>query len=77
MRHLPTQKDKNASLLPPISEARQLGRQIGLAVGKQALQDGQAQVADEAALQGELQALIWEPAYVPYQRKQQALRQSG
>ena len=25
VRHLPTQKDKNASLLPPLSEARQLG----------------------------------------------------
>jgi len=76
VRHLPTQKDKNGSLLPPLSEARQLGRLIGLAVGMQALQDGQAQVPDEQALQRELQALIWEPAYVPYQRKQQALRQS-
>src|SRR6202035_449448 len=35
VRHLPTQKDKRASLLPPISEAREIGRQIGLAVGKQ------------------------------------------
>ena len=76
VRHLPTQKDRNASLLPPLSEARQLGRLIGLAVGKQAMQDGQAQVPDEEALQRELQTLIWEPSYVPYQRKQQAFRQS-
>src|SRR5215469_6650201 len=76
VRHLPTQKDKSASLLPPISEARQLARSIGLAVGKQAMQDGQAQVPGEEALQRELQAMIWEPAYVPYERKQQALRQS-
>lgn len=76
VRHLPTQKDRNASLLPPLSEARQLGRLIGLAVGKQAMQDGQAQVSDEAALQRELQAMIWEPAYAPYERKQQAFRQS-
>ena len=48
--HLPTQKDKEGSLLPPISEARKLGRLIGQAVGKQAIQDGQAQVADEQAL---------------------------
>jgi malate dehydrogenase (oxaloacetate-decarboxylating) len=75
VRHLPTQKDKNASLLPPIYEARQLGRLIGLAVGKQALREGQAQVADEDALQRELQANIWEPAYLPYERKPQALRQ--
>ena len=76
VRHLPTQKDKSASLLPPISEARQLGALIGLAVGKQALEDGQAQVSDEAALQRELQAMIWEPAYVPYQREQRALGQA-
>ena len=29
IRHLPTQKDKEGSLLPPLSEARQLGRLIG------------------------------------------------
>ncbi|HWY20503.1 MAG TPA: malic enzyme-like NAD(P)-binding protein, partial [Candidatus Acidoferrum sp.] len=75
IRHLPTQKDKNASLLPPISEAREIGRQIGLAVGKQAIRDGQAQVPDEAALNRELQANIWEPVYVPYERKQQSFRQ--
>ena len=71
VRHLPTQKDKNASLLPPIAEARQLGRLIGLAVGRQAIKDGQAQVADEDALNRALQANIWEPVYVPYERKQQ------
>jgi malate dehydrogenase (oxaloacetate-decarboxylating) len=69
VRHLPTQKDKNASLLPPISDARQLGRLIGHAVGLQAIQDGQAQVSDETALNRELQANIWEPVYVPYERR--------
>src|SRR5271154_1174564 len=75
IRHLPTQEDKDASLLPPISEARDLGRQIGLAVGKQAIRDGQAQGPDEAALIREVQANIWEPVYVPYERKQQSFRQ--
>ncbi|MFZ3255483.1 MAG: malic enzyme-like NAD(P)-binding protein, partial [Candidatus Acidiferrales bacterium] len=69
VRHLHTQNDKEASLLPPLSEARELGRAIGEAVGKQAIQDGQAQVADEKALNRELQANIWEPVYVPYERK--------
>jgi malate dehydrogenase (oxaloacetate-decarboxylating) len=67
IRHLPTQKDKEGSLLPPISEARPLGRLIAQAVCKQAIQDGQAQVADEDALSRELDANIWEPAYVPYE----------
>jgi malate dehydrogenase (oxaloacetate-decarboxylating) len=70
IRHLPTQKDKQASLLPPISGARAIGRFIAEAVGRQAIKDGQAQVADEAELRQELEANFWEPAYLPYERKQ-------
>jgi malate dehydrogenase (oxaloacetate-decarboxylating) len=79
VRHLPTQKDKQASLLPALSEARELARLIGHAVGKQAIQDGQAQVADEAALIRELQENIWEPVYVPYefQRQTKSSRTAG
>ncbi len=69
VRQLPTQKDKQASLLPPLSQARKLGRLIGMAVGRQAIRDGQAQVANEDALNRELQANFWEPVYVPYERK--------
>src|SRR5579884_2166616 len=67
VRHLPTQTDKEASLLPPLGEARKLGHMIGRAVGLQAIKDGQAQVANEAELDRELQANIWEPVYVPYE----------
>jgi malate dehydrogenase (oxaloacetate-decarboxylating) len=77
VHHLPTRKDKTASLLPPLSEARRLARWIGGAVGKQALRDGQAQVADEDALQRELQANIWEPVYIPYGRKAEPPRKKA
>jgi malate dehydrogenase (oxaloacetate-decarboxylating) len=40
-----------------------------MAVGRQAIRDGQAQVANEDALNRELQANFWEPVYVPYERK--------
>ena len=66
VRHLPTQTDKHASLLPPLSDARRLAQCIGQAVGMQAIKDGQAQVTNEAALKRELQSNIWEPVYVPY-----------
>jgi malate dehydrogenase (oxaloacetate-decarboxylating) len=69
VRNLPRQKDKLAGLLPPLSQARELGRLIGMAVGRQAIRDGQAQVASEDALKRELQANFWEPVYVPYERK--------
>jgi malate dehydrogenase (oxaloacetate-decarboxylating) len=64
--HLPTLKDKEGPLLPPISQARTLGRQIAEAVGMQALRDGQAQVSDETELEATLAAHVWEPAYVSY-----------
>jgi malate dehydrogenase (oxaloacetate-decarboxylating) len=73
VRHLPTLKDKHASLLPPISEARPLGRLIAHAVAKQALKEGQAQVPNQEALNRELEASVWEPEYVPYERNQDRL----
>ncbi len=69
INHLPTLKDKQGSLLPPIAEARPLGRLIARAVGRQALRDGQAQVSDEAELDRELDANVWEPVYVPYEQE--------
>jgi len=68
-RLVPTRKDKKASLLPSLADSRRLSRSIALAVGRQAIQDGQAQVAGEDGLDRELQANIWEPVYVPYERK--------
>jgi malate dehydrogenase (oxaloacetate-decarboxylating) len=69
VRHMPTQTDKQANLLPPLTEARQLGRMIGRAVGRQTILDGQAQVANEEDLDRELAANIWDPVYVPYKLK--------
>ncbi|HMD18456.1 MAG TPA: NAD-dependent malic enzyme [Terriglobales bacterium] len=67
-RLVPTQKDKKASLLPSLSDSRQLSRSIAQAVGRQAIKDEQAQVAGEDCLDRELRANIWEPVYVPYER---------
>ncbi len=67
-RLAPTEKDKNASLLPSLSNSRQLGRSIALAVGRQAIQEGQSQLAGENGLDREVQANIWDPVYVPYER---------
>lgn len=69
IRHLPTQMDKQSTLLPPIAQSRELSCPIAQAVGLQAIKDGQAQVDGEDALKSELEANIWEPEYVPYERK--------
>jgi malate dehydrogenase (oxaloacetate-decarboxylating) len=65
--HVPTRTDRAASLLPPIGAARPLSRAIALAVGRQAFRDGQAQI-DEATLESAIDANIWQPVYVPYER---------
>jgi malate dehydrogenase (oxaloacetate-decarboxylating) len=66
VNHLP--KDKEGSLLPPISEVRGLSQSLALAVGKLALREGQAQVVDEDELNRALVENSWEPVYVPYER---------
>jgi malate dehydrogenase (oxaloacetate-decarboxylating) len=63
----PTKKDKTASLLPSLSKSREVSRIVAEAVGNQAIADGLAATPDKAALQKELEANIWEPAYVPYE----------
>ena len=69
VRNLPTLRDKQAMLLPPITDARRLAKLIAAAVGKQAFLDGQTQIADEHELRAEIDAMIWDPVYVPYERK--------
>jgi malate dehydrogenase (oxaloacetate-decarboxylating) len=62
----PTRNDKTASLLPSISETREISRAIAEAVGRQAIAEGLAAVGNEKAFTDELNACIWEPVYVPY-----------
>jgi malate dehydrogenase (oxaloacetate-decarboxylating) len=64
----PTQKDKNANLLPPITDSRKISFLIAQAVGRQAIADGVAGVPDEKAFDAALTAYVWEPVYVPYER---------
>jgi malate dehydrogenase (oxaloacetate-decarboxylating) len=67
VQQLPTRTDKLASLLPPLTMARRIGALIGRAVARQAVREGQAQVAEDA-LERALDAGVWEPTYVPYER---------
>jgi malate dehydrogenase (oxaloacetate-decarboxylating) len=62
----PTRKDKQASLLPPLETIRSVSKHVAKAVGAQAIRDGLAQV-NEADLERELDANVWEPEYRPYE----------
>jgi len=64
----PAREDKNAPLLPPIADSRKVGLIVGEAVGRQAIADGVAGIADPETLHAELRTYVWEPVYLPYQR---------
>jgi len=66
IRHAPTLRDEQASLLPPLSQARKLAALIARSVARQAIRDGQAQLS-EAHLARELETNVWQPVYVPYE----------
>jgi malate dehydrogenase (oxaloacetate-decarboxylating) len=66
----PTLLDKDADLLPPISDSRKVSLLVAEAVGRQAIADGVAGVADEQSFKKDLVAYVWEPVYLPYERVQ-------
>jgi malate dehydrogenase (oxaloacetate-decarboxylating) len=64
----PTRKNKTASLLPPIAESRKIALLVAEGVAHRAIKDGLAGVADHKAFNEELNACVWNPVYVPYER---------
>ena len=64
---VPTRRDKQAPLLPPLKDIRAVSQKVGRAVGLQAIKDGLAGV-NEVGLNKELTANFWEPGYEPYER---------
>jgi malate dehydrogenase (oxaloacetate-decarboxylating) len=63
---VPTRRDKQAALLPPLKDIRAVSQKVALEVGLQAIKNGLAGV-DETGLQNELAANFWEPVYEPYE----------
>ncbi len=64
----PARENREAPLLPPIAEARKVSLVVAEAVGKQAIAEGVANLADETTLNAQLRAYIWDPVYLPYER---------
>jgi malate dehydrogenase (oxaloacetate-decarboxylating) len=64
----PTQKDKNADLLPPLADSRKVSLKVAEAVGKQAIADGVSALPDSTKFKDELVQYVWDPVYVPYER---------
>ena len=64
----PARNDKNEALLPPISDSRKVGLIVGEAVAHQAVADGVADAATGESMKERIDAYVWEPVYLPYER---------
>ena len=60
--HAPIHGDAKAPLLPPINEAPNVSFDIGVAVAKQAIEDGVAKTP-ERGIEGEINYIQWQPEY--------------
>ncbi len=64
----PARIDKNDALLPPIGDSRKVGLIVGDAVANQAVADGVAEPAVGESMRERIEAYMWEPEYLPYER---------
>ncbi len=64
----PARENPEAPLLPPIADARKVSLVVAESVGRQAIAEGVANIADESTLNAQLRAYVWEPVYLPYER---------
>ena len=64
----PTNTNKAARLLPPVHELRTVAREVGMAVAKQAVEDGVAKKSSAKTIEKRVTETMWEPAYQPYKR---------
>ncbi len=62
----PARKDKDATVLPDLDDIQQVGRKIAIAVAEQARKEGVATVGENVSLNDRVEALFWNPTYLPY-----------
>jgi malate dehydrogenase (oxaloacetate-decarboxylating) len=64
----PARNDKSEALLPPIGDSRKVGLIVGEAVAHQAVADGVAEPAGAESMRERIDAYVWDPVYLPYER---------
>jgi len=64
----PAKRDRDANLLPPLGQLRQVSLQVAMAVAKQAVAEGVAQAVPSEDFEAMVRAKMWEPVYPAYHR---------
>jgi malate dehydrogenase (oxaloacetate-decarboxylating) len=62
----PARRGESGRLLPPVSRLRSVSLAIARAAAIQAMKEGVADPRDEALLESQIRANIWDPVYLPY-----------
>lgn len=64
----PILHDPNEALLPRFDQSAKLSREIAIAVVKQAIDEGLAQVDEHKSIEELIDEIYWEPHYLPYKK---------
>ena len=62
----PLLHDPNGALLPAFKASHVVSKSVALAVAKAACEEGVARLTDEAQYASRIEALFWQPDYLPY-----------
>lgn len=66
----PAKYNENANILPPIADIRYVSLQVAVAVAKEAIQSGYAQIKlTSESVEQLIKEMMWTPEYVPYKKK--------
>lgn len=66
--HAPSKKDSFLPLLPSLDDAQTVAKHIAVAVAQTAIEEGLAQINQQADLEKLIQELFWEPRYLPFRK---------
>ena len=62
----PARSDATRSLLPPVTELRDVARIVARAVARTARDEGQCPSIDDAQIDARIERMMWKPTYRPY-----------
>jgi malate dehydrogenase (oxaloacetate-decarboxylating) len=64
----PSRTNRQANLLPPVTDLREISYHVAHAVALQAQKDRLAEVSGEHEIASRIRAKMWTPVYRPYRR---------
>lgn len=64
----PAKLNHEANLLPPLTDIREVSFHVAMAVAKEAIRAGLAEIDPNQDLETHVRSLMWQPEYLPYEK---------